>query len=199
MNKINYDNEMEKIIANLNGKKPSLLLHVCCAPCSTACIERLKDYFKITLYFYNPNMDSFFEYEKRAKELISFCDKTRLDYIICEYNDREFYDLISGLESEPERGNRCTVCYNLRLEKTAEFAKEKGFDYFTTSLTVSPLKDAERLNNIGFNCEKKYGVKFLPSDFKKKGGYIRSIELSKEYNMYRQNYCGCIYSKREEK
>ncbi|MCQ2387862.1 MAG: epoxyqueuosine reductase QueH [Clostridia bacterium] len=198
MNKINYDSEMQKVISGFDGEKKSILLHACCAPCSTHCIERLKDYFDITVYFYNPNMDTENEYNKRAEEIKKFCGKINVNYIIENYNEKEFLDRVKGLEQEKEGGARCTVCYNLRLEKTAMKAKEKGFDFFSTTLTISPLKDAERLNNIGLALSEKYKVSFLPSDFKKKGGYLRSIELSKEYGLYRQNYCGCKFSKNEK-
>lgn len=198
MNKINYDKKMEDEIKSIirKGEKPKLLLHSCCAPCSSFCIEKLKDNFDITVYYYNPNMDSLDEFNLRAEEQIKFCKISGVKCIVENFDSSEFYSKIKGLEDEPERGKRCFVCYELRLNKTAEFAKINGFEYFTTTLTLSPLKNAEKLNEIGEKVASKVGVKFLNSDFKKNGGYLRSIELSKEYNLYRQNYCGCIYSKR---
>ncbi len=193
----NYNREMERVIAELKrqGEKPTLLLHSCCAPCSSTCIERLKDHFEITVYYYNPNIDSLEEFTKRAEEQARLCAVMGVECIIEDYDKQSFYNASKGLEDAPESGLRCTECFTLRLSKTAQIAKEKGFEYFTTTLTISPLKDAERLNVIGKSLEQKHGVKFLPSDFKKRGGYQRSIELSREYNLYRQNYCGCEFSK----
>lgn len=193
----NYNRLMEKTLQEIKkqGAKPTLLLHACCAPCASACIERLKDYFALTVYFYNPNIDGAEEYHKRARELKRFCDDFGVDYIIEDYNSKEFYSAVKGLEEEKECGKRCSVCYALRLKKATEFAKQNGYEYITTTLTISPLKDAQRLNEIGGALSQKIGVKFLPSDFKKKGGYLRSIELSREYGLYRQNYCGCEFSK----
>ncbi len=194
---VNYDKEMEKIINghSAKGEKPKLLLHSCCAPCSTACIERLKDFFELTVYYYNPNLDSEKEFTLRANEQVRFCESILIDVIIEDYNPQEFYDVAKGLEHVLEGGARCEKCFYLRLKRTAEKAKELGFNYFTTTLTVSPLKNATKLNNIGQNIEKEVGVKFLPTDFKKKNGYLRSIQLSAEHNLYRQNYCGCEFSK----
>ena len=193
----NFDKQMQKIIDELKaeGKKPSLLLHSCCAPCSSACIERIKDFFDITVYFYNPNLDTRKEFDLRAKEQVRLCASFGVNCVIEEYDSEEFYKVSLGLENQPEGGLRCTECFNLRLNKTAEYAKENGFTYFTTTLTVSPLKNAVLLNKIGSEIEKNSGVKFLPTDFKKRGGYQRSIELSKEFGLYRQNYCGCAFSK----
>lgn len=198
MNTINFDKEMEKIILACRQKnvKPKLLLHACCAPCSTSCIERLIEDFELTVYFYNPNMDTAEEYEKRLAEEIKFCSSKSVPVIAEEYNAQEFYDVVRGLEKEPEGGKRCEKCFRLRLSKTALKARLDGFDYFATTLTVSPLKNAELLNDIGLTVGREVGVDFLPSDFKKKNGYKRSTELSNEYGMYRQNYCGCVYSKR---
>lgn len=192
---------MEEIISKLDksGVKKSLLLHSCCAPCSSSCIERLKDYFNLTIYFYNPNLDSEEEYLLRLKEQVRLCELLDIDYLLEDYNNSDFISVAKGYESYFEGGARCERCFNLRLNKTAEKAKEKGFDYFATTLTVSPLKNAQKINQIGLEIEKKVGVNFLPTDFKKKGGYSRSIELSKEYNLYRQNYCGCVYSKERAK
>lgn len=196
MNKVNYNALMEKVILGIkDGEKPTLLLHSCCAPCSSACLERIKDIFDTTVYYYNPNMDTEEEFVLRAKEQKRLCDEMGVKVVIEDYSGDEFLSFVLGLENETEGGKRCEKCFYLRLKKTAEFAKKKGFDYFTTTLTISPLKNAEMINGIGARIEKEVGVKFLPSDFKKGGGYIRSIELSKEYNLYRQNYCGCKYSK----
>lgn len=193
----NFDRQMDKIINTLakEGKKPKLLMHACCAPCSTSCIERVNDKFDLTVFFYNPNMDTKEEYSRRAEEEIKLCKELKIKYVVEEYNSSEFYTAVRGHEEDAEGGNRCKICFNLRLEKTAKFAKEEGFDYFTTTLTVSPLKNASLLNEVGKECEEKYGISFLPSDFKKKNGYLRSIQLSKEYNLYRQNYCGCVFSR----
>lgn len=188
---------MERTISSIKktGEKPKLLMHSCCAPCSSACIERVKDYFDLVIYYYNPNIDGVEEYQKREAEQERLCTALGVGFIGGKYDKNQFLSKVSGLENEKEGGARCSVCYELRLEETAKKAVELGCDYFTTTLTVSPLKDAERLNSIGFKLAEKYGVKFLPSDFKKKGGYLRSIELSREYGLYRQNYCGCEFSK----
>ena len=193
----NFDKSMQKIIDNLvkEGIKPKLLLHSCCAPCSSACLERIKDYFDITVFYYNPNLDSKEEFTLRANEQKRLCAELKVKCVIVDYNADEFLSAAKGLESEREGGARCTECFNLRLSKTALFAKENGFEYFATTLTVSPLKNAKLLNEIGEKLSEKYGVKYLPTDFKKRGGYQRSIELSREYNLYRQNYCGCAFSK----
>lgn len=201
MNVINYQKEMEKIIEKniKEGVRPTLLLHACCAPCSSYVLEYLEKYFDITVFFYNPNISSKEEYELRAQELKRFVAEKQFDnpvkVVIEEYNPDEFYSIVKGMEDYKEGGERCFICYGLRLEKTAEFAKEGQYDYFTTTLSISPLKNAEKLNQIGLKLEQKYGIKYLISDFKKKNGYKRSIELSKEYNLYRQNFCGCIFSK----
>ncbi|MGN0804485.1 MAG: epoxyqueuosine reductase QueH [Candidatus Coproplasma sp.] len=194
MNKVNYSAQTDKIIAQLKGNKPKLLLHACCAPCSSACLERLKDYFAVTVFFYNPNIEDE-EYFKRKEELIRFITKTGWAEICdCEHETSIFYSSVKGYEKCKEGGERCAICFKLRLERTAKEAKEKNFDYFATTLTISPLKDAELINSIGFDLANKYGVKWLPSDFKKKNGYLRSLELSKEHSLYRQNFCGCVYS-----
>lgn len=197
MNGVNFDKKMTEIIAdnNARGERPTLLLHACCAPCSTACIEKVKDSFGITVFFYNPNMDTEVEYDKRAEEEKRLCAAFNLPVVIEKYEPNEFYSAALGYENEKEGGIRCEKCFYLRLKKTAEYAKAHSFDYFTTTLTLSPLKNAELLNGIGVAVAKETGVKFLPSDFKKRGGYQRSIELSKEYALYRQNYCGCVFSK----
>ena len=198
MNKVNYNLLTEKIISGLSaGEKPSLLLHSCCAPCSSAVIERLKEYFNITVYYYNPNIDTKEEYELRSNEQKRLCSLMGVECVVEEYDGDEYISAVKGLESEKEGGGRCRVCFLLRLKKTAEYAKKVSADYFSTTLTISPLKNAELINSIGLEIEKDLGVKFLPSDFKKKGGYLRSIELSREYGLYTQNYCGCIFSKQE--
>lgn len=198
----NLQKELEKIIANnkKEGIRPSLLLHACCAPCSSYCIEYLHEHFDITLFFYNPNIFPAEEYTYRVSELKRLVSEMELSIPVLEVeNDAEsFYALAKDKENIREGGARCFDCYRLRLEKTALLAKEKGFDYFTTTLSISPLKNSAKLREIGLELEGKYGVKNLPSDFKKKEGYKRSIELSKKHNLYRQNYCGCEYSRRTE-
>lgn len=175
-------------------RRPKLLLHCCCAPCSSACLERLKDYFDITALFYNPNIEQG-EYEKRKAELKKLLAATGwADFLDCDYDGGKFYDCARGLEGEKEGGARCEKCFYLRLEKTAETAKAGNYDFFTTTLTISPLKNAALINKIGLDLG---GEKWLFSDFKKGGGALRSIQLSKEYGLYRQNYCGCVYSRTE--
>lgn len=201
MNKINYQKELDKTIEEITkqGLVPSLLLHVCCAPCSSYCLEYLSQYFNITVYYYNPNISLKEEYnyrlseEKRLVSLMNF--KYPVKIIEGDYNPREFFDAVKGLEGEPEGGRRCEKCFRLRLESAAKISKEGSFDYFTTTLSISPLKNADLLNGIGAEMSQKYGVNWLFSDFKKREGYKRSIALSKEYNLYRQNYCGCVFSK----
>ena len=197
MNKINFDLKMQNLIEGLKnqGKKPKLLLHSCCAPCSSSCIERLKDNFELIIYYYNPNMDSEEEFNLRAKEQERLAKEFNLECIVEKYDSEEFYSSVSGLEQEKEGSARCEKCFYLRLKKTVRKAKELDCEFFSTTLTVSPLKSADKINKIGMEIEKEEGVLFLPSDFKKKGGYLRSIELSKQYNLYRQNYCGCKFSK----
>lgn len=192
--KVNYDIEMQKIIASLDYK-PTLLLHSCCGPCSSACIERLKDYFKITVIYYNPNIEPLAEYEHRKSEQMRLLKELDIAFLDCDYDNGVFRNLTKNLSLEPEGGKRCAVCFGIRLKQTAVVAKENNFDYFGTTLTVSPHKNSQLINKIGEKIGEKIGIKFLYSDFKKKDGYKRSIELSKEYNLYRQNYCGCLYSK----
>ena len=195
--KRNYDQEMLQEMQTAQGK--TLLLHSCCAPCSSACLERLKDVFQITVLYYNPNIDNDEEYQKRKAEQIRFLQETGwAAFIDCDHEKERFVQMAQGLENEPERGKRCYLCYGMRLDKTAQVAKEKGFDYFATTLTLSPHKNAEWLNELGFLAQEKYFIKYLPTDFKKKGGYPRSLELSKEYGLYRQDFCGCKYSKRQK-
>ena len=193
------EQEIEKNI-KLN-KKPTLLLHCCCAPCSSYVLETINNYFDITVLYYNPNISPVDEFNKRYNELKKLVKETNLEdkikFLEVEYNNEEFEEIAKGLENEPEGGARCTKCYYLRLEMTAKIAKEHNFDYFTTTLSISPYKDAEKLNKIGEVLEKKYNIKHLYADFKKKNGYKRSIELSKIYGLYRQDYCGCRFSKEE--
>lgn len=192
MNAVNYDKVMQQ---QLKEAKGALLMHACCAPCSSACLERLKDYFKITVLFYNPNIETD-EYLKRKNELIRFINETGYASILdCDHNTAEFYDAVTGLEKEKEGGKRCEKCFKLRIEKTAEIAQREKFDYFCTTLTLSPLKDADLINETGENAAKGKSVKWLYSDFKKRDGYKRSLTLSAEHNLYRQNFCGCVFSK----
>ena len=232
----NYQKELEKILCELEDPgiaPPRLLLHSCCAPCSSYCLEYLREYFRITVFYYNPNITEEEEYQKRVREEIRLIeaynllaeewekgkeaeksgfgdmagqekyDKRkpvrklhRIEIIEGDYEPDCFLEMARGLERCAEGGERCFRCYELRLRKTAKLAKEKNFDYFTTTLTISPLKNAAKLNEIGDKLAEEYGVRWLPSDFKKRNGYQRSVELSREYGLYRQNYCGCIYSKR---
>ena len=198
---INYQKQLEKLIEDLGDRRPSLLLHACCAPCSSYCIEYLSRYFDITLFFYNPNITVKDEYEKRAGELRRLTEVMPLSSKVRvaegEYEPQKFFEMSKGLENVAEGGERCFKCYELRLRETAAAAKEHEFDYFSTTLSISPLKNAGKLNEIGGRLSEEYGVDYLFSDFKKNNGYKRSIELSKEYNLYRQNYCGCVYSKKQ--
>lgn len=201
MQKINYQKQLDKIIENIGDKVPSLLLHSCCAPCSSYCIEYLSQYFDITVFYYNPNIYPEAEYEKRKSEqkrLISEMEtKHPVKMLDCDFESEKFYEIAKGFEVCRECGERCFRCYRLRLEKTVCEAKKNNFDYFTTTLTISPLKDSQKINEIGIYLSEQYGVEWLPSDFKKKEGYKRSIELSKIYNLYRQKYCGCIFSQKK--
>lgn len=208
MNQVNYQKELEKIINRLQetegGVRPSLFLHSCCAPCSSYVLEYLCKYFYITVFYFNPNITEAEEYQKRAaeqKRLIEAYNARQKGYSISvvegEYAPESFLEMSRGLESCPEGGERCFLCYGLRLKETAEYAARGGYDYFATTLTVSPLKNAGKLNEIGEALARKYGVAWLPSDFKKKEGYKRSIELSAQYDLYRQNYCGCLFSRAE--
>lgn len=192
---INYQKETDKIIQALDGRK-KLLLHACCAPCSSYVVEYLKDYFDIAILFYNPNIYPKEEYELRLREEIKLAEHFNVELICGDYYPQEFFDEVKGYENEPEGGERCLRCFRQRLLYTAKKAKELNFDYFTTSLTISPLKNVENLNRIGIEVGKQEGVEFLLSDFKKKGGYARSVELSNQLGFYRQNYCGCVYSKK---
>lgn len=194
--KTDYNKLFESEIESFNGGRKRLLLHACCAPCSSACLERLKDYFAVTVHFYNPNIEDE-EYEKRKKELIRFVSETGWAEIIdCDHDTAQFYTAVKGLEGEPEGGKRCKKCFYLRLERTAETAEKLGFDYFATTLTISPLKNAELINGIGAKLAEGKKAKWLYSDFKKKDGYKRSLTLSQEHELYRQNYCGCVFSRK---
>lgn len=199
--KINYDLYLEKIIKEIKNKniKPKLLLHTCCAPCSSSVITRLSNFFDITVFYYNPNIEPYEEYELRKEEQKRFLFELNLGikFEDCDYEHEEFKNISKGLENLKEGGLRCHKCYKLRLLKTATKAIALNYDYFGTTLTVSPYKNSQVLNKIGEEIEKELNIKYLYSDFKKKEGYKKSIELSKEYNLYRQNYCGCIYSKQE--
>ncbi len=200
-NKINYQKELEKEIRKWSELEvcPTILLHSCCAPCSSYCLEYLSKYAKITAFYYNPNITDRAEYEHRVAELKRLIEEMPMEnkakFLEGSYDPDSFYCIAKGLESEPECGRRCIKCYELRLRKTAEEAVKGGYDFFTTTLTISPLKDAQVLNKLGIKLGEEYGVRYLSSDFKKSGGYQRSIELSRDFNLYRQNYCGCEYSK----
>ena len=201
MQNINYQKELEKLIERQqrDGEVPSLLLHSCCAPCSSYVLEYLAPYFQICDFYYNPNISPKKEYEDRKEELVRLIREmglsTQVTFLEGSYTPEEFFAMAKGMEELPEGGERCFKCYEMRLREAARVAKEQGADYFATTLTISPLKNAAKLNEIGEALAKEYGVKYLPSDFKKKNGYKRSVELSAEHHLYRQNYCGCIFSK----
>lgn len=203
MNRRNYQRELEAVIKENESKSrvPRLLLHSCCAPCSSYVLEYLSSYFEITVFYYNPNISPAEEYEKRAAEqkhlIQELPAKHPIHLVVGAYEPERFYAVSKGLEMVPEGGERCFRCYRLRLEEAAKMAAEGGYDYFATTLTISPLKNAEKLNEIGEELSGIYSVEHLPSDFKKKNGYKRSVELSAQYGLYRQNYCGCVFSKRE--
>lgn len=203
MMKRNLQKELEDIIKKEEalGNRPRLLLHACCGPCSSYCMEYLEKHFDLTVFFYNPNIDDTKEYKLRveeAKRLIEEMDFTsEVKFIEGDYDPSIFHSRIKGYENEKECGKRCDICFELRLHEAAKAASDYGFDYFTTSLTISPMKNAEKLCEIGEEVAKEYNVKYLPSDFKKKNGYKRSVDLSKEHELYRQDYCGCSFSKRE--
>lgn len=198
---MNYQLKLEEIIKENLDKNyiPTLLLHSCCAPCSSYCLEYLSNFFKITIFYYNPNITDKAEYIKRVEEqkrlIKELPQKYPINFIEGNYDPKSFINISKGLENEPERGKRCYKCYELRLRETALIAKNKNYDYFATTLTLSPYKKSDWVNEIGERFQNEYSVNYLYSDFKKKNGYKRSIELSKIYNLYRQNYCGCIYSK----
>ena len=200
---VNYQKELEKIIEShaANGEVPTLFLHSCCAPCSSYVLEYLSEFFKITVFYYNPNIYPDDEYYKRVLEQKEFISrlpaKNKIDFIEGNFDKERFYDMAKGLENVREGGERCFKCYELRLDEAAKMARELKMDYFTTTLSISPLKNSQKLNEIGLRLADEYKVKYLVSDFKKKNGYVRSVELSKEYNIYRQDYCGCVFSKTE--
>jgi len=200
---MNYQKELDKLIQRLKeeDKVPRLLLHSCCAPCSSYVLEYLGEYFEITVFYYNPNIFPESEYTKRILEQQILLGEMKLKYpagfMAGNYDREAFYEIAKGLEHLKEGGERCLKCYELRLREAAKLAKEGEFDYFTTTLSVSPHKNADRLNEIGTRLAGEYGVEYLQSDFKKKNGYKRSIELSKEFGLYRQNYCGCEFSLQE--
>ena len=204
MNKINYQLELDKIINKIEGENTtkSLLLHSCCAPCSSYVLAYLNKYFNITVFYYNPNITNKEEYLKRKQEQIRLISElpaiNKINILDADYNPEKFFEISKGLENCREGGERCFKCYKLRLEATAKAAKENSFNYFCTTLTISPLKNAQKINEMGQMLGDEYQIPFLPSDFKKKEGFKKSIELSSQYNLYRQNYCGCIYSKPKE-
>ena len=201
-NKTNYQLVLDRTLAEIKeaGTPPTLLLHSCCAPCSSYCLEYLSEYFLITVFYYNPNIEGE-EFERRYAEQVRLVSELRTRYPVHvvkgNHDTRVYYDHIAGHEGDPEGGERCRLCFELRLEEAAAYARDNGFDYFTTTLSISPLKDSQLLNAIGGLMSEKYGVKYLFSDFKKRGGYQRSIELSKEHSLYRQDYCGCVFSVRD--
>ncbi len=205
MNKINYQKRLDALIEEVvrSGTVPTLLLHSCCAPCSSYVLKYLSDYFRITLLYFNPNISPKEEYVKRVGEQkrliseLSVCNP--VSFIEGRYEPSEFYEAVRGYENEPEGGERCFICYELRLCEAAKYAVEGGFDYFATTLSISPLKNAAKINEIGERVGARFGVKHLPSDFKKKEGYKQSVELSAQYCLYRQNFCGCVYSKGGDK
>ena len=205
MNKINYQKELDKVIEVLQrqGRVPRLLLHSCCAPCSSYVLEYLSQYFEITVFYYNPNIYPPEEFGKRVEEqkrlIAQLPAEHPISFLDGPYEPERFYEMARGLEQIPEGGERCFKCYRLRLSETAEMARAGKYDYFTTTLSISPLKNAEKLNEIGGQLAKDYGVDYLYSDFKKRNGYKRSTELSREYGLYRQDYCGCVFSMRERR
>lgn len=211
----NYQKELDQIIENLDrqAQAPRLFLHSCCAPCSSYVLEYLSRYFQITVFYYNPNIYPEEEYFKRVKEQKDFIDRfwrdisergkkenhNKIEFLEGKYDKESFYRMARGMEQLPEGGERCFRCYELRLREAAEYARKLGMDYFTTTLSISPLKNAAKLNEIGEGLAEEYGVSYLVSDFKKREGYKRSVELSREYQMYRQDYCGCVFSMEERK
>lgn len=200
---MNYQKELDKLIEKFQKEErvPKLLLHSCCAPCSSYVLEYLSSYFEITVFFYNPNIFPETEYTKRIVEQQMLIDKMKLKHPVCflagNYDRNRFFDAVKGLEHLKEGSERCFRCYALRLEEAAIVAKEGEFDFFTTTLSISPMKNAEKLNDIGNQIAQKYGIEYLPSDFKKRNGYKRSVELSRQYGLYRQDYCGCEFSFRD--
>lgn len=201
-NRPNYVRQMDAVIASLGGARPRLLLHACCAPCSSSVLEVLEAHFAVTILYDNPNIWPEAEYRRRLEELRRFLEvsgRQGIPLVATEYRPETFYEAVRGLEAEPERGGRCTVCYRLRMEQAAAYAAANGYEWFCTTLSLSPHKDAERINAIGEQLAARYGVRHLPSEFKKRDGYKRSLELSREYGLYRQDYCGCEFSARTGK
>lgn len=202
--KMNYQLELEKILKNIieENKLPKLLLHACCAPCSSYVLEYLSKYFEITILYYNPNIYPETEYLRRKEELekflIEFKCINKVELVQMNYDQKEYYQAIKGLETLGEKSKRCYNCYKLRMKRACLYAKNNNFDYFTTTLSISPYKVSSWINEIGENLGKEYNIKYLYSDFKKKNGYKRSLELSRKYNLYRQDYCGCVYSVRDK-
>lgn len=197
---VNYQRKLDELLKTIS-EPPRLLLHCCCAPCSSYVLEYLSEFFEITCFFYNPNISPQAEFDKRAMELERLISaqphKYPVSLVVEKYNIEEFFAAVKGLEKIKEGGERCFKCYRLRLEAAAKYAKEYNFDYFCSTLSISPLKNAQKLNEIGEELSEMYKIQHLPNDFKKKGGYKRSVELSAEYDLYRQNYCGCVFSKQE--
>ena len=192
-----FIDEFDKTLNSIDKlNKPKLLLHSCCAPCSSACLEVLTPFFDVTVFYYNPNITDEQEYFKRLAEQKRYCDGLGINVLQGDYNPQDFMQKVAGLEHLPEGGERCTVCYKLRLEESAKIAKKLGYDYFCSTLSVSPYKNAVKLNTIGKQLELEYGIKYLVNDFKKRNGYKRSVELSNTFGLYRQPYCGCEFSKR---
>lgn len=204
VNKVNYQIQLDKLLEGLNKENapPRLLLHCCCAPCSSYVLEYLSDYFQITAFYYNPNISPEREYVQRVRELERLVGEMPFRYPVSfqegVYEPERFYEVAKGMEHLPEGQERCFACYRMRLKEAAALGKEGDYDYFTTTLSISPLKNAQKLNEIGNQVGEEAGIAFLPSDFKKRGGYQRSLELSAQYCLYRQNYCGCVFSKRED-
>lgn len=190
----NYQKQLDNIISKLDGK-PTLVLHSCCGPCSTYVLKYLTQYFNVTLFFYNPNIQPETEYKKRLEAQKTVCRQLGVTLVDFKYDSSEFLDAVKGLENEKEGGARCAECFKIRLKQGAEYAAKGGFDFFTTTLTVSPHKNAQLINELGQGICREFNVNWLPGDFKKKNGYLTSIQLSKEYDLYRQDYCGCIFSK----
>lgn len=203
--KVNYQKELDKLILELKKeeKVPRLLLHSCCAPCSSYVLEYLSQYFEVTVFYYNPNIYPESEYTKRVLEQQKLISEMRFKYpvtfIAGNYDSEKFYNMARGLENVKEGGERCFKCYELRLREAAKIAKNGEYDFFTTTLSISPLKNAQKLNEIGMLLAEEYGIEYLLSDFKKKNGYKRSVELSEQYGLYRQDYCGCVFSMKERK
>ena len=200
MNRINYQKELDRILEKIveEERRPTLLLHSCCAPCSSYCLEYLSRYFDITVFYYNPNITEEAEYEHRVGEQRRLTEEFEsVSFREGPYDRERFFKAARGLEAAPEGGERCARCFALRLSRTAREAAAGEYDYFTTTLSISPMKDAQKLNEIGSRMAKAFGSRWLPADFKKRNGYKRSVELSAQYNLYRQNYCGCVYSKAE--